>query len=193
MRSASRTAFLLGAASLASLTVANAQKRLIDTGKSTLTVHVAKAGMLSALGHNHEIAAPITRGAVDPSAQQVELYANAQSLQVQDEGISEQDRSQIRSTMLGPEVLDAQRYPEIAFRSTSVAAAGAGAWTVQGNLTVRGQTRPVRVEVRESGGHYVGTAQFKQSEFGIQPVKAAGGTIRVKDEIRIAFDIQLAR
>ena len=95
--------------------------------------------------------------------------------------------------MLGPEVLDAERHPEIAFRSTAAEPAGAGSWKVQGNLTLHGQTRTVVVEVREEGGHYVGTSRFKQTEFGIQPVKVAGGSIRVKDEIRIEFNIQLAR
>jgi len=47
--------------------------------------------------------------------------------------------------------------------------------------------------VRETGGHFVGTARFKQMEFGIKPVKVAGGSVRVKDEVRIEFDIWLAR
>jgi polyisoprenoid-binding protein YceI len=194
MRSGHATTVLaLWAASLGWTGTASAQKRPIDTGKSTMTIRVSKAGMLSAFGHNHEIAAPIARGEVDTAARQVELHTMAAALEVRDPDLSEQDRSQVRSTMLGDQVLDAPRYPEIIFRSSSVAAAGAGAFTVQGQLTVRGQTRPVTVQVRETDGHYVGTAEFKQSEFGIQPVKAAGGTIRVKDEIRIEFDIQLAR
>jgi hypothetical protein len=51
----------------------------------------------------------------------------------------------------------------------------------------------VTVEVREVEGRYVGTCRFKQTDFGIKPVKVGGGTIRVKDEIRVEFDIQLAR
>ena len=94
--------------------------------------------------------------------------------------------------MLGPEVLDTQRYPEIVFRSTGANPAGQAVWKVQGNLTLHGQTRPVEVEVHEAGGHYDGSASFKQTEFGIKPVKVAGGTIRVKDEVRIEFQIYLA-
>jgi hypothetical protein len=30
---------------------------------------------------------------------------------------------------------------------------------------------------------------FKQSEFGISPVRVAGGTVRVKDEVKIEIDI----
>ncbi len=158
-----------------------------------MTIHVYKSGVFSAFGHNHEISAPIARGTVDTAARQVELYTNAGALQVRDPDASDKDRTDIQSTMLGPEVLDAQRYPEIVFRSTSVQPAGAGSWRVEGTLTLRGQTRPITAEVREAGGRYVGAARLKQTDFGITPVKVAGGTVRVKDEIRIDFDIQLAR
>jgi hypothetical protein len=51
----------------------------------------------------------------------------------------------------------------------------------------------VSVNVRDAAGHFTGVARLKQSDFGITPIKVAGGTIRVKDEIQIEFDIQLAR
>jgi polyisoprenoid-binding protein YceI len=180
-------------ASLVWTAAAIAQKRAIDPGKSVMTVRVYKAGVLSALGHNHEIAAPIAGGSVDIAARHVELHSQTRTLEVRDPGVSDKDRAEIQSTMLGPEVLDAERHPEIAFRSTGAEPAGAGSWKLQGNLTLHGQTRTVAVEVREEGGHYVGTSLFKQTEFGIKPVKVAGGSIRVKDEIRIEFNIQLVR
>jgi polyisoprenoid-binding protein YceI len=172
---------------------ASAQPRAIDTAKSVMTVRVYKSGVLSALGHNHEIAAPIAGGTVDSTARRVELRTKAGALQVNDPGVSDKDRAEIQTTMLGPEVLDAEKHPEIAFRSTNADSGGAGSWKLEGNLTLHGQTRPVTVEVREADGHYVGACRFKQTEFGIKPVKAGGGTVRVKDEVRIDFDIQLAR
>jgi len=173
--------------------LAHAQSRPIDTEKSTMTIRVYKSGVLSAFGHDHEIAAPIAGGTVDAAAHHVELRTNAASLRVRDPKTSEKDRAEIQKTMLGPEVLDSERHTEIAFRSTAAEPAGEGAWQVRGDLTLHGTTKPVVVEVRESGGHYVGTARLKQSDFGIQPVKVAGGTVRVKDEVRVEFDIQLAR
>jgi polyisoprenoid-binding protein YceI len=182
------------ALSLCWTAAAIAQQRAIDTEKSVMTVRVYKAGLLSAMGHNHEITAPITGGTVDATAHKVELHAHARAMQVRDPGVSDKDRAEIQSAMLGPEVLDAEHHPEIVFRSTGAEPAGAGSWKVLGNLTLHGQTRTVAVEVREEGGgHYVGTSSFKQTEFGIQPIKVAGGTIRVKDEIRIEFNIQLVR
>jgi polyisoprenoid-binding protein YceI len=188
-----KQALAVSVASLAWTAAAIAQPRAIDTAKSVMTVRVYKAGLLSALGHDHEIAGAIAGGAVDITARQVELHAHTRALLVRDPGVSDKDRTDIQSTMLGPEVLDAERYPEIAFRSTGAEPAGAGSWKVHGNLTLHGQTRTVAIEVHEEGGHYVGTSNFKQTEFGIKPVKVAGGAIRVKDEIRIEFDIQLAR
>ena len=156
-------------------------------------VRVYKAGVFSAFGHDHEIAAPIASGSIDTAVQQAELRVNAGALQVRDPKGSDKDRAEIQSTMLGPQVLDAERYPEIVFRSTGAEPMGTGSWRVHGNLSLHGETRAVTVEVRETGGHYVGSSRFKQTEFGIKPVKVAGGTVRVKDEIRIEFDIQLAR
>jgi hypothetical protein len=158
-----------------------------------MTVRVFKAGVLSAFGHDHEIAAPIAGGTVDVTAHTVALHTSARALAVKDPGVSEKDRAQIQSTMLGPEVLDAEHNPEIAFRSTSVAAAGEGSWKVQGNLTLHGESHPVTVDVRETSGHYEGTARLKQTEFGMKPVKVGGGTVRVKDEVEIQFNIHLAR
>ena len=40
----------------------------IDPRNSTMTVRVYKAGILSAFGHDHTIAAPIAAGKADPAA-----------------------------------------------------------------------------------------------------------------------------
>jgi len=178
---------------LAYIPTANGEQRPIDITKSVLTVRVSKAGAFSAFGHNHQIGAAIASGSVDTAAQTVELHVNAASLKVQDPGVSDKDRAEIEKTMLGPEVLDTNRYREIAFRSTTAERQANGGWQITGNLTLHGETRPVVVAVKEQGGHYIGSASFRQTEFGIKPVKVAGGTIRVKDEVRIEFDIQLAR
>jgi hypothetical protein len=178
--------------SLVGTSVINAEQRPIDTAKSVMTVHVYKAGVLGALGHDHEIAAPIASGTVDTKAHRVELHTKAGALQVRDKSGSDKDHAEIQKTMLGPEVLDAERHPEIVFRSTGAESAASGSWKVQGNLTLHGQDHAVTVEVREADGRYVGTCRFKQTDFGIKPVKAGGGTIRVKDEVRVEFEIQLA-
>ena len=176
------------------LTVASglAQPHVIDATHSVVKVRVFKAGLLSAFGHDHEIVAPVRSGSVDEAAHKVDLRFGAGDLQVEDPGVSDADRKTIRQTMLGPDVLDATRYPEIAFRSTAATPASDPAqWIVRGELTLHGQVHPVVVEVREEQGSYRGTATVKQTAFGIKPVKVAGGAVRVKDDVRIEFTIQL--
>jgi len=157
-----------------------------------LTVRVYKAGLFGAFGHDHEIAAPIASGGVDTTAGTVELRLDASALKVSDPGVSDKDRAEIQKTMLGPEVLDAEHYSQISFRAKDAKSTNGNSWSFHGDLTLHGQTHAVEVEVRETGGHYQGSARFRQTEFGIKPVKIAGGAVRVKDEIRIEFDIQLA-
>jgi len=172
-------------------TSAMAQPRAIDTSKSTMTVKAFRAGVLSPLGHDHEIAAPVS-GKVDVGGRKVELRVKTGELKVEDTKASDKDRAEIQKTMLGPEVLDVEHNPEILFESTAAERAASGEWTVRGNLTLHGQTQPITLQVRQNGGHYTGGVSLKQTTFSIKPVKIAGGSVRVKDEIRIDFDIQLA-
>ena len=163
----------------------------MDVARSTLTVRVFKAGLFSAFGHNHEIRAPIARGSFDESADlpSVELQVDARQLQVLDPDLSAKDRAEVQQTMLGPSVLDSAKFSEIRFRSLTIEKTGEGKWRVHGDLTVHGQTRPVLVEVTGEPGHYRGSATVKQTDFGIKPVSAAGGAIKVKDEVRVEFEI----
>jgi polyisoprenoid-binding protein YceI len=183
----------VAARSLISQCTMSAQQRQIDTSKSVIVIHVGKSGVFSGFAHDHEIGAPISSGNVNMSAPlSVELRVDARTLRVRDADASEKDRKEIQTTMLGPEVLDSERHQEIEFKSGTVEALGASHWTVRGELTLRGQTRPVTVEVEEKAGHYTGRATVRQSDFGIKPVKVAGGTVKVKDEVRVEFDIQLS-
>ncbi|HTP87285.1 MAG TPA: YceI family protein [Candidatus Acidoferrales bacterium] len=172
---------------------ARAQSRPIDTPSSKLTVHVFKAGMFSTFGHDHVIDAPIASGTADTTALRVELRVRSAALRVTDPKNSESDRAGTQKTMTGPDVLDVGRFPEIVFQSTAAEPKGPAAWRVQGNLTIHGETKPVTVDVTEKDGHYLGSAVVKQTDFGIKPVRVAGGTVRVKDEVRIEFDVRLAQ
>jgi polyisoprenoid-binding protein YceI len=172
-------------------TAALAAERPINTQKSTIHVHVSKSGVFSAFAHDHDISASVAKGSVDPAAKRVEFQVAAAQLKVLDSRGSEKDRTQIQETMLGPEVLDTARYPEISFQSSSAETSGAGVWKVSGSLTLHGTTKPIAIEVGEKDGRYQGTTTLKQTDFGIKPVKVAGGTVRVKDEVRIDFDIQI--
>jgi len=176
----------LGFASAADSSIAGA----IDTEKSVITVRVFKAGFFSAFAHDHEISAPIEQGGFNEGNTSVEVKVDARKLRVVDKEISERDRAEIQQTMLGPKVLDSEKFPEICFRASGGAdRPRLGRLTIEGELTLHGQTHPVRVEVIGMNGHYHGTAQLKQKDFGITPISLGGGTVKVKNELRVEFDV----
>lgn len=161
----------------------------IDVQKSVVTVRVFKTGLFSAFAHDHEISAPIQQGKFSESDRSVDLTVDARQMRVVDKGASEKDRTEIQETMLGPKVLDSGRFPEIRFRSTSAEPAGEGRWMVSGELRLHGQPRPVKLEVQAQNGHYRGAVQLKQRDFGIEPVSIGGGTVKLKNELRVEFDV----
>ena len=185
-----RTVFLV-AASLMCVLGVNAQQHNIITQKSTLTIHVGKTGAFSGFGHEHEVSAPIQRGTADTGSHPaVEIHVDARALRVIDKDEPEKDRAEVEKTMLGPEVLDSEHHQEIVFKSTGAEAAGEGRWKLRGNLTLRGQTRPVTVQVILKDGRYTGETTLKQTDFGIKPPGKMG--VRAKDEVKIEFDVLLA-
>lgn len=163
----------------------------VDAQRSSLTIRVFKKGLFSGLAHDHEIAAPLSSGAVDLAALSVEVHFDARAVQVVDPGASVGDRAKVQETMLSDKVLDASRFPEIAFVSHSVKVAGENAYTVQGDLTLHGASHPLTLQVALSNGHYTGSVSVKQTDFGITPISLAGGSVKVKDVVEINFDIVL--
>jgi polyisoprenoid-binding protein YceI len=167
--------------------------RSIDVSRSTITVRVGKSGIFSAFGDNHEIRAPIASGKVDDGPQpSVELAIDAKGMKVLDAKLAPEKRAEVQTKMLGSDVLDVERYAEIRFRSTSVKPAGSeGRWRVEGVLELHGASAPVEFDVTVADGRVLGSAHVSQKAFGIPPISAAGGTVKVRDEVQIEFDVFL--
>ena len=178
-----------------------AVRYVIDTTGSSFFVQVTSAGLLSAFGHDPKIAIRDFRGdagftltAATLQGARLEITTRADSLQVVDD-ISEKDRQEIQQKMYR-DVLETDRFPEIAYECSRVTASGNGDryWvSLNGELTLHGVTKalPISARVVISGDSLRATGEFsvRQSEYEIVPVTAAAGTIRVKDELKCTFDI----
>ena len=161
----------------------------IDAGRSTITIHVGKSGLFSAAGHEHWVDAPITAGVVDESEPRVEFRVAAARMQVKpDPKIDSKTQAEIQKDMQEM-ALESARYPEIEFRSTRVEKRGDRVWAVTGTLTLHGVTRDVMVMSRQEGDVYTGRAVIRQTDFGIKPIRAAGGLVKVKDELEVEFRV----
>jgi polyisoprenoid-binding protein YceI len=178
----------------------------VDQSASSVFIQVGKGGLFSFAAHDHEVAAPALAGTVvldqsDTAKSSVSLDFDATALKVTGKGEPAKDVPEVQAAMLSDRVLDVQRYPTITFRSTRVSVASKAAdrltLNVAGNLTLHGTTKPVttRVEVglKDTTLTASGTATIRQTEFGMQPVTVAGGTVKVKDELEVTFRVVARR
>jgi polyisoprenoid-binding protein YceI len=167
-----------------------AQDRAIDIERSTITIHVGKAGLLSAAGHEHWVTAPISSGAVnDSSAPRVEFTVETAKMRVKpDPKVDAKTEAQIQKDM-EEMTLETARYHEIAFQSLHIEKAAEGEWRVDGALSLHGVSKPIQLNVRRDGDAYAGRTILKQTDFGIKPISIGGGAIKVKNEIEIEFRI----
>lgn len=103
----------------------------------------------------------------------------------------------------GPDFFDVEKYPEMTFRATSVEGDGQD-YTLTGDLTIRGVTRPVELEVEFSGvavdpfgttrAGFSAEAEISRKEFGLtwNAVLEAGGLL-VSDKVRINVEAALVK
>jgi polyisoprenoid-binding protein YceI len=174
----------------------------VDAQQSKVEIHVGKEGTFKAFGHDHLISAKQVSGRARFDQQKVDnstvtLRISTKSLTVVDPGESEKDRQEVQATMEGEKVLDVAKFPEITFTSSSVSAAKktSDGWelTLAGTLNLHGVEKPVsfplHLHADNNELHGQGELSILQTDYGITPVKVGGGTVKVKDKLKITFNI----
>jgi polyisoprenoid-binding protein YceI len=187
---------------MVSSAIAAERTYVVDAAQSSVVIHVGKSGAFSFAGHEHEVTTSRFEGVVvadpdDVSRCSVSLTFPAAALKVTGKGEPPEDVPKVQEIMLGPKVLDVARFPEVIFRSRQVSgrrtAEGAYELQVAGDLSLHGVTRPLtlplRVEIAPGRLTAAGRAVIRHTDFGMTPVSAAGGTVKVKNEIPIDFRI----
>ena len=109
----------------------------------------------------------------------------------------------MRVSVLGPDFFDAERHPEIVFRSTEVRLSDDGRAEVEGELTIRGITRPITASgsyaaPREAGFGEVAGLQlqtsFDRRTFGFNwQAELPGGGDAVSWDVEVEIDLLLMR
>jgi YceI-like domain len=154
-----------------------------------LTVHTKKGGAAAKAGHNLEM--EVTRWSANlelgdsPSAS---LTADAGSFVVVDgsggvQPLGAQEKAAIPQT-IDEEVL---KGTPIEFQSSRVDTdRGGHTVTIEGELELFGQRHPVKFTLNVGfDGRLAGTAQLKQTEWGIEPYTALFGTLKVADDVEV--------
>ncbi len=177
---------------------------VVEPRTSRFQVQAFATGLLSALGHNPIFA---VRGLVGDMSFREEtmeeasliLRVDSSSLHLVDD-VSERDRREIERNM-HVEVLETALYPEIMFATdrVDILERNGDAWNVnlEGNLTLHGHTwaQSIHAKVSVSGAMLRAFGEFSiwQSDYHIKLISIGGGTLKLKDELKLRFDIGARR
>jgi polyisoprenoid-binding protein YceI len=172
----------------------------LDPPRSRFTLQAFATGLLSAFAHSPSFAVRDFDGVIryDGGALErmaLELTVQAGSLELEGRA-SESDRREIEGRMRD-EVLETSRFCEIAYRAAAVEVAplapGRYRLRLGGELRLHGVNRRHQLDAEliafEDGLRLRGDCPLRMSDYGIRPVTALGGTIRLRDDLRVAFDI----
>jgi polyisoprenoid-binding protein YceI len=177
----------------------------LDAARSKFMIRAFAGGLLLFKGHDHFVQARdfagearLTPGSVSPAS--LTLNVRAASLAETREVFTEQQKKIIDGE-LRDIVLEPDKYPDITFKSTDVSVEPRGgdlfALKLGGDLTLRGVTRHVTIpaEVTLRGDELRARGEFtvKRSDFKVPATSAFHGTVRVRDRLKVSFDIVARR
>jgi polyisoprenoid-binding protein YceI len=173
---------------------------VVDARSSRFTVQAFATGILSAMGHNPKIGIRTFTGDVDFNAEAAQasgfrLSMKSNSLGVLDD-VSDKDRRDMEK-MMNEQILEPDKYPDIVFDAPTVSIARIDSAlfsaTLNGTLTFHGVTRNqtilARIAVFDGMLRVSGEFTLNQSDYGIKPISVAGGTLKVKDELKFSFEM----
>jgi polyisoprenoid-binding protein YceI len=168
----------------------------IDPAHSHVEFAVKHLMVATVKGRFADVEGTILVNEADPAGSHVDVNIAAASVDTREP----QRDAHLRS----PDFFDADRYPYLTFRSSRVVPKGNGEFTVYGDLTIRGVTRPVALE-----GEYLGTSQspfgftvagfsartrINRKDFGLTwnaPLETGG--VLVGDEVRVSLEVEAVR
>jgi polyisoprenoid-binding protein YceI len=180
-------------------TAASRAPYLIDAKRSRFIVETETSGLSTLFAHDHRIEirdftgqATFTQNLKSGSLQ---MTVRPKSLVLIGED-SLGARQAIEST-LREDVLETNRYPEITFKTRRVTASrrGDGTFDVRltGELDLHGVKRsitiPARVSMEPGVLHAIGVFEIRQTDFNITPFSFSNGTVGIKDDVTLSFDI----
>jgi len=195
-RSAGVAALCWIAASSAALAAASADPAaaaaghyVLDRKHASVVARVRHLGLsLYTMRFNH-VEGDYDYDPAQPLAAKINVVVDAQSLDTGDKGTSDR---------FAGDVLDSEHNPTITFKSTAIATTDATHGTVTGDLTMRGITKPVVLDVLYDGaassllfGHRMGfsaTTTIKRSQFGSTAWRAFVG-----DDVQLQIEAEFVR
>ena len=144
----------------------------IDPATSTVTFRAYAMGIIPLDGAFHRFHGSVAIATATPLACDIDVQVDVASLAMEDAGRTQD--------VLSADLLDAARYPVLAFRGRCAGDRLVGA------LTMHGQTHPLTLRIDHEGGVYTATAPVRRADWGVvgRPM-TAGATVRIRFSTRL--------
>ncbi|MCL6521590.1 MAG: YceI family protein [Firmicutes bacterium] len=175
------------------MSVTRTQVWKVDPVHTTVEFSVRHMMIATVRGQFNEVAGELRGDPADLAACEIEGVVQAASVDTR-----EGDRdNHLRSA----DFFDAEHHPEIRFRSRRITPRGGDRYDVEGDLTIRGVTRPVTLEltfegqIRDPYGHqragFTLEGKINRKEWGLNwnSLLEAGG-VMVGDEVRLTVHVE---
>lgn len=154
---------------------------------------VKHLGMMTVRGHFTEIT---SGGSIDPG------NPAAAALDVTIQTASIRTHNEMRDNDLrSSNFLEVDKYPTITFKSTRIEPSGGDRFTMTGDLTIKGNTHPVTLNVLRYGefndpmmGHrmaYSAEGQINRRDFGLTLNMMLDGRMVVGQDVKIMIEVEL--
>jgi polyisoprenoid-binding protein YceI len=165
----------------------------LDAAHSQIEFSVKHMMITTVRGQFRKFAVDVNFDEAHPDLSTVEAHIDASSIQTGQEARDAHLRS--------ADFLNAEKYPELVFRSTSVERAGDG-YKIRGDLTMHGETRPATLDAQLDGvvpnlqggrrAAFSASTKISRKDWGLTYNMALEtGGLLVSDEIKISLDIAL--
>jgi polyisoprenoid-binding protein YceI len=167
-----------------------------DGGHSGIHFSVRHLVISKVRGHFARWTANVVMDENDPSRAKVAAVIDVSSITT---GVADRDKH-----LLSADFFDVANYPEISFTSTHVEKLAGGRLQLAGNLTIRGRTREIVLDVEDNGrtqdpwGHeragYSAKVTIERKDFGLawNQVMETGGVV-VGDRVDIEIEVEAVR
>jgi polyisoprenoid-binding protein YceI len=169
----------------------------LDPSHSTAHFGVRHMMISTVRGHFEKVSGTVTIDELDATKSQIDVAIDAASIATRD---PKRD-GHLRSA----DFFDVENHPTITFHSTKIAKAGKDQYTVTGDLTIRGTTKSVTLDVAGPTAPQTtpwgmvargvsASGKVNRKDFGLNWNAAieAGGFV-VGDEVKIEFEAELLR
>ncbi|MFI8165853.1 YceI family protein [Streptomyces sp. NPDC085931] len=169
---------------------------VVDPAHSRIGFSVRHAMVTTVRGCFLEYESRLYFDAHDPARSRADITLFTASV---DTGVEQRD-----AHLVGRDFLDVATYPRMRFTSTGVRQAGPDLYRMAGDLTIKGITRPVVLEMTYIGhvtdpfGYervgFDGTTTINRSDWGLTyNSRLAEGGAMVSEKVRLQFDIAAIR